>query len=461
METSSDSDRNWLSHWLVEAVRLKESQWGPIEDAVEVRRVQAHGGDFTSRLLLRAQLLAQRSGWVELQQRLVGALRLSFIVLSLLFVFLGIGVALGALATQDGRVNVLLALVTFLGLPTVSLLLWFASFFLGGRSHGISTVWLWLSQRITKGPDQGLLLNALLSFSSRQRLLRWSLGAVNHWLWLLALITAIITVLALLATKRYHFNWETTLLSADTFVMLVQGLGVLPGFFGFATPSKDIILQSDGLQLLRPAAQVAWSSWLVGCLVVYGVLPRALAMILSVYVLRLRLHRLEIDTNQLGLIELRQRLLPHSQVVGVDAEAGKDQVPKIVINIERPALSDYTVFIGIELPLDSGWPPSAVVPTAWQDAGMVDSRDQRAELLILLAQKQFDHIVLCVDARQTPDRGVVAWLGELCSYGEFCSIYLMNAAAPTDLLGAWFSRLDTAGFKAIYTNFEQLLSDLS
>ena len=53
---------DWQSYWLLEAVRLKESQWGPIEDSVEVRRVIAIGGGFEDRLLLRSMLLAQRSG---------------------------------------------------------------------------------------------------------------------------------------------------------------------------------------------------------------------------------------------------------------------------------------------------------------------------------------------------------------------------------------------------------------
>ena len=49
-----------VPYWLLEAVRLKESQWGPIEDAVEVRRTIAAGGSLEQRLLMRAQLLSQR-----------------------------------------------------------------------------------------------------------------------------------------------------------------------------------------------------------------------------------------------------------------------------------------------------------------------------------------------------------------------------------------------------------------
>lgn len=466
MQTQSQ----WQQHWLLEAVRLKESQWGPIEDAVEVRRVIAAGGSFEGRLLLRAQLLGQRAGWLTLQQRMLRALRLSLIALSMLFIAIGIGVAVGALATIDGRVNVLLAMVALLGVPTLSLLFWLASFFLARSSNnngfGLSQLWLWLSQRIVKGPDQGLLFNALFSFSSRQRLLRWGFSAVNHWLWLLALVSASVAVLALLAAKRYSFNWETTLLSADSFVALVQGLGVLPSYLGFAIPTEAVIRQSDGLQLLPAAAQVQWSSWLVGCLIVYGVLPRVLGLALSLFLLKQRQQGLQVDSNQIGLIELRQRLQPHTESVGVDAVAGADQVPEAKVLDERPSRSAATLVIGVELAADQAWPLSAM-PAVWQDAGLVDSREQRTELLKCLTEGRFEHVVLCADASQTPDRGVVAWLAELASYGKYCTVYLMNSpkeelqsSPSTDLLNAWFARLSKAGFKAVYTDFDQLLIEL-
>lgn len=462
---------HWRQYWLLEAVRLKESQWGPIEDAVEVRRAVAAGGSFDERLLLRAQLLGQRAGWHEMQQRMLWALRLSFFAFSLLFVALGLGVAASALATVDGRVNILVALVALLGIPTLSFLLWMVSLFLGGGNRGngfgLGHTWLWLSQRLVKGPDQALLFNALFSFGSRQRLLRWSFSAVNHWLWLLALLSATFAVLALLAAKRYSFNWETTLLGADSFVALVQGLGVLPAYFGFLTPAETVIRQSDGIQLLPAAAQVQWSSWLVGCLVIYGILPRLLALAFSVFLFKKHQRHLVVDSNQLGLIELRQRLLPQTESVGIDAEAGADQVAEVKTLEERPSIHVATLVVGVELSAEQAWPPSLKMPTAWQDAGMVDSREQRAELLEKLSAGQFEHLLLCVDATQTPDRGVVAWLAELASYGKYCTVYLMNSSKEelqslpsTDLLGAWFSRLDKAGFKAVYTDFDQLLTEL-
>lgn len=462
--------KRWKQHWLLEAVRLKESQWGPIEDAVEVRRIVAQGGSFQDRLLSRAYLLAQRSGWVTLQQHMTRIGYLISLVFSFVFILLGVGTATSALASTSGSVNVLLAIVTLLAIPSLSLFIWCASlaFFSQKKqasAWGLGQVWLGLGRRIAKGPDQTLLLNALLGFSRRQRLLQWVLATLNHWLWLLALLSATVSVLVLLAAKRYSFNWETTLLSADSFVMLVRTLGVVPSFLGFVTPNEAIIRQSDGLQLLPAIAQVQWSSWLVGCLVVYGILPRLIALGISLLFLRTRLRQLAVDTDLIGLVELRSRLMPQIEYVGIDAAAGADQVPEAEVLLARPAVTASTILIGVELAPDQPWPP-VMVPESWLDAGLVDSREQRHELLVQLSQQTIEHLVLCVDAEQTPDRGVIAWLAELASYGKYCTVYLLNTQTDalqlrqTDRLQAWLDRLHKAGFSAIYTDFERLVFEL-
>ncbi|MCS5515356.1 DUF2868 domain-containing protein [Pseudomonas qingdaonensis] len=42
----------------------------------------------------------------------------------------------------------------------------------------------------------------------RQRLNRWLLGLLVHGLWLLALTSALVVMLMLLATRRYGFVWK-------------------------------------------------------------------------------------------------------------------------------------------------------------------------------------------------------------------------------------------------------------
>lgn len=452
-------------YWLLEAVRLKESQWGPIEDAVEVRRVIAEGGSLEQRLLQRAQLLSDRQGWASKQQIMWRFMCWSFFGICAVFALLGMGAALGALTTTDGRVNVLWAVLTLLALPSFSLLVWLVALLVNANTtktsgFGVSQIWLWLSRRLVKGPDQLLLFNSFLSFLNKQRLGSWVLSLINHTAWLVGLSTMVVTLIVQLAAKRYSFNWETTLLGADSFVLLVQSLGWLPSLIGFSVPSVEMIRLSDGLQQVPPEVQVQWSSWLMGCVLVYGFVPRLVALAISLSIFRRRCTQVVVDVDQVGLIELRQRLLPVSEYVGIDSTAGADQLSETKGQEQRPALTVPTLVIGVELPTDQSWPPLSSWPVGWEDAGLVDSREQRAALLSRLAAQQYQHLVLCVDAEQTPDRGVIAWLAELATYSHCVSVCLLNPAGTMDRLQAWQARLQKAGFDAVYTDMNTLLFEL-
>ena len=325
---------------------------------------------------------------------------------------------------------------------------------------GVSQLWLWLSRRIVKGPDQTVLLNAFLSFLIKQRLWRWVMSLINHAAWLIGLSAMVVTLLVLLAAKRYSFNWETTLLEPENFVLIIQSLGWVPGLLGFSTPSAEMIRLSDGLQVVPAEVQVQWSSWLVGCVLVYGVLPRLCALVVSGWVFKQRFSQVGVEVDQAGLIELRQRLMPASEYVGIDATAGLDLVPQAKVSKQLPSIEAPTLVIGIELSLEQEWPPTPL-PTRWSDAGLVDSREQRAALLAQLSTQHYEHVVLCVDAQQTPDRGVMAWLAELASYSTYASVCLLNVRDQTERLGVWQSRLHAAGFEHVYTNMKTLFFELN
>src|SRR5690606_27624717 len=107
----------------------------------------------------------------------------------------------------------------------------------------------------------------------RAGLTRWLAGAATHAWWLLALVCAFATLVAMLSTRRYGFVWETTLLSPDAFVGLTAALGWLPSVVGFPVPDAELVRASDGLQSLGPQAHAVWSGWLLGCVMVYGIVP--------------------------------------------------------------------------------------------------------------------------------------------------------------------------------------------
>ena len=454
--------------WLAETLRLRETLWGPLEDAAETRQARAQGGSFADRLGHRARALAHRENLDITLGRWSGMARLALLIMALAALLAGAGAALGALGDGGRPVNIMLALAALLGLNVLTFLFWLASFAVSAGSQGgswLGECWLWLTRRLARGPDAALAPRALVELLERHNALRWTLGGVSHALWTLALGCAVVTLLAILSTRRYSFNWETTLLSPDTFVWLTSTLGWLPARLGFAMPTPDMVRASDGLAVLPATAQTLWSSWLIGCIVVYGLIPRVAALILSLCVARGRLRRLVLDTGLPGFAELRDRLDPASERAGVDNPPGDDRVASLQPPSPHQLQPGQAALAGIELAPNVPWPPAGLPPDV-ANMGVIESGGQRRALLERLAQAGPARLLLICDARQTPDRGTVNLLAELAGLAQETRVALAQVPATADIqpssasqensplsrgepdprTRAWLDRLLAAGF---------------
>jgi hypothetical protein len=86
------------------------------------------------------------------------------------------------------------------------------------------------------------------------------------------------------AFQTYRLSWQTTILSAEFFQRFVQVTGALPAALGFPVPDAQAVAQvgQAGAGFVPQAAgQREWAWWLMGCVAVYGLLPRALLALLS------------------------------------------------------------------------------------------------------------------------------------------------------------------------------------
>ena len=444
--------------WLAETLRLRESLWGPLEDASEVRRARQEGQELTDKILLRAHYLGQREKLDQVLDQWIRGSKLAMAVLCLLALAGGAGVALSALGDGSQAVNLLLALVTLLGLNSVALVFWLLSFLFGhSGSAWLGDLWLWLTRKLARGPDAALAPRALVEMLSRRQSLRWLLGGISHIVWLLALSSMLLALLALLSARRYQFNWETTLLSPDTFVTITHWLGSLPGLLGFSMPAEAIVRISDGQHVLPDAAQSQWSSWLIGCLVIYGLLPRLLAFIISLMAVRKACTQLAPDVSLPGYAELRDRLAPHSESLGIDAPAQPGFQARVHSHTPSPSQSGQAILAGIELDPETPWPPGEISTTTI-DVGIIDSRTQRKALLDRLQMQAAGKLLLVCDARQTPDRGTIALLADLASLSAETGIALhaSDQESAQTRLATWFSTLDAAGFHT-----EQVFVDMT
>ena len=428
--------------WLSEAIRLREEQAGPLEDSEANRRAQAQGGALPERIEHRALLLAERDGQLAALWHWRQGAQLALAALLLIALLAGFGLALAALGDGQRPVNVFWALGSLLGLHLLTLLGWALGLLLAGDSGGaLGRLWLWLSAKLARDAQAAQLAPALLVLLQRRRLARWGLGLLVHGFWLLTLSSALLGLLALFATRRYGFVWETTILGGDSFVTLTQALGALPALLGFPLPDIELI-RASAVPLDLEAARQSWAGWLLGVLLVYGLLPRLLLALLCLWRWRHGQARLSLDLQLPGYQLLRDRLQPGSQRLGVS-----DVAPARLSQAQGGAhsgASDGALLVAVELDQDRPWPPA--LPKGVADAGVLDSREQRRQLLEQLSRFPATRLLIACDPRRSPDRGTLALLSELARSAASTRIWLLQAppgqALDSERLGDWHQALD-------------------
>jgi hypothetical protein len=429
--------------WLAETIRLREEHAGPLEDSEANRRAQTQGGTLGERIQTRAWLLGERDGQVQALQHWLQGARLAGLLLLLLAILGGSGLAVAALGDGLRPVNVFWALGSLLGLHLLLLLGWVLGLLLSRDGAGaLGHLWLWLSARLARDARAAQLAPALLLMLQRQRLSRWGLGVLVHGFWLLTLLTALLTLLALLATRRYGFVWESTLLGGDSFITLTQAIGSLPALLGFSLPDAALIRASGDSALANESARLSWAGWLVGVLVVYGILPRLGLLLLCLWRWRRGCAVLSLDLGLPGYSLLRERLQPGSERLGVcDAAPARLHQPQAGSLAEG---SQGALLVAIELDPQRSWPPA--LPKGIGDAGVIDSREQRNQLLDQLNRFPPARLLIACDPRRSPDRGSLALLGELARTASATRIWLLppepGQSLDSDRLGDWHRALD-------------------
>jgi hypothetical protein len=428
--------------WLTETVRLREEHAGALEDQEANRLARSTGGDLPTRIQNRALWLAERDGLTAALLRWLQGARLALILLAVVAILSGAGLAFAALGNGLVPVNVFWALGSLLGLNLILLLSWaLGLLFAGEHSASLGRLWLWLSEKLARDAKAAQLAPALLLMLQRRKLNRWAVGVLVNSLWLLALLSAMVILLTLLATRRYGFVWETTILQADTFVAVTQTLGALPALLGFNVPTVEMIRASGDAALNIESARQAWAAWLVGVLLVYGILPRLILALLCLWRWKRGRAGLSLDLNLPGYSQLRERLMPSSERLGVN-DAVPEQLHHVTGGVSELE-SDGALLVAIELDDQRPWPPK--LPTSVKDAGILDSRESRNKLLEQLTRFPPARLAIACDPRRSPDRGSLALIAELARSATATRVWLLQAPAGQALdaerLGDWHTAL--------------------
>ena len=426
--------------WLTEAIRLRELHAGSLDDSEANRVARGQGGDLTTRLVNRALWLAQRDGLLTALRHWQQGARLALLALLVFALFSGAGLAYAALGNGTAPVNVFWALGSLLGLDLLTLLGWLCGLmFAGGHSASLGRLWLWLSEKLARDAQAVHLAPALVVLLQRKRLNRWVLGLLVHGLWALALLSALIVALLLLATRRYGFVWETTILGASSFVQFTQALGTLPALLGFNVPDIAMISASGGAALDLDTARQAWAGWLIGVLAVYGLGPRL--VLAGFCMVRWRTGRTRLTLELSDYSQLRQPLMPSSERLGVNDEAPAS-LPDSG-GVASSLASNGAVLVGLELDSQRPWPPA--MPESVSNAGVLDGRESRHRLLEQLTRLPAARLLIACEPLRSPDRGSIALIAELARCAANTHIWLLPAPLGQTLderrLAAWHEAL--------------------
>lgn len=388
--------------------RAEERQGHPEDDPSADQAAIAVGGSFEQRVHTRAWCL---SGGDQRLARVTAALtsaRIGLWTLCTLAAFAGAsatGVALSAPV-----ISVPLLLVTLVGVNLLMLLAWLLFTLLGGHPTAwLGALWqavtrLWRRTSGISGPSSPIDTD-IAAVLLAPPLGRWWLASVVHAAWLSYAVAGTLMLALLLSLREVPLSWHTTLLDPATLHRWAQALSWLPEHLGWAPERSTLPLTGD----LDAAQRQVWARWLVATAVVYGALPRGLALLICAGLAWRARSRLGRDMGRAGYARLRARLLPDRRDLGVvdaaphPARAGPSiSAADAVESTRRGTL--YAAALE--------W-PAAVPEPGWHWQGAVDRPEQRQALIDRLSTAGDATLLILVRAAATPDRGTARSLEAL------------------------------------------------
>ena len=440
--------------WLAETIRLQELEGhsGPLAiSGTDQLPASMQEDNLEQWLLLRAQRHAQAQGLQSRIQAWTHSARLLLLVLLCLSLVSGVGAAFGFFGSDVRSVNVIWTLIGLIGVHFLALLLWL----FGGRLSGgsLGRLWFWASAHWPRGSQQrdfgteAKLARALARLTQANGLGQWTLSSITHSAWLLALLASLVTMLLALSLRNYSFVIETTILSEGVFTDFVVGFGYLPSLLGFAIPDAAMISSALSGDVLAQSevARRAWASWLSGGLIVYAILPRFLVWFVSILRFVVLRSRLRLDLSAPGFAE-------HARHPGASrgiVDAASTPPTQLQIAAQHRVQGQGSALLGLELGKPLQWPPLELSPSSVGHlfTEIVESREQRREVLKTLSARPPKALLVACDARLSPDRGSLHYLVELSNCASELRIWLpqVSGQGASARLALWQESLAGIG----------------
>ena len=406
---------------LTELVRTLETQQHVFatDPLLITEKLQSEDGKPIQKLHRRASRIDSNGALARVLGKIDGRIKGIMLVMSVLWCisgFLGLFTLL-----QTNVVNFFYVLVCLLGFHTIMLLGWLVMTLINQGKQSSNWFASFVSPSyLIRGKDD--VTKAAVDLYERQLQhsgMRWYLGRFSHQLWLATLTGMLLAIIFLLIVRQYSFSWESTLLSDQALISLTQVLGWLPSKVGFTVPDSAAIVQSRLVTDAMPLSMARqWAGLLVGSLLMYGIVPRAIAWTFCALMFRRKKMRLDIKQPYY------QKILNFWQRHVVDEDdfkaapapvAPKATVStgkKLVALLEYPSQQDNWWQSGLSADMHSH---SNSNISNVENFGIVDDRDDMDRLTTYLDSHPVQ-VLLGIHSKALPDRGTLRKLDRIAEH---------------------------------------------
>jgi|TARA_R110002020_G_scaffold4952_7_gene21200 hypothetical protein len=418
---------------LTELVRTLETQQHVFttDPLLITEKLQSEDGKPLQKLHRRASRIDSNGALAQVLGKIDRRIKGIMVVMSIVWCvsgFLGLFTLL-----QSNVVNFFYVLVCLLGFHTIMLVGWLVMTLMNQGKQSTNWFASFVSPSyLIRGKDD--VTKAAVDLYERQLQhsgMRWYLGKFSHQLWLATLTGMLFAIVFLLVVRQYSFSWESTLLSDQALIALTQILGWLPSMVGFDVPDNAAVTQSRLVTDAIPLSVARqWASLLVGSLLMYGMVPRAIAWTFCALMFRRKKMRLDIK------LPYYQKILNFWQRHVVDAddyqEAPAPIAPKATVSagkkvvalLEYPSEQDNWWQAGLNATLKAS--------SEIENFGIIDDRDDMARLKAYLDHHPVQ-VLLGIHENALPDRGTLRKLDQIASHAkEGLIVQLLGDTTLTD-----------------------------
>ncbi|HAO58851.1 MAG TPA: DUF2868 domain-containing protein [Psychrobacter sp.] len=377
-------------------------------------RLQDEQATSLQKIHRRAERIDSNGALASTLNKIDGRIKGIILIMSILWCVSGF---LGLFALlQSNVVNFFYVLVCLLGFHTLMLVGWLIFTLINRGSQSPSIITSFISPKtLIRGKDDATQAAVELYDEQLQHTgMRWYLSRFSHQLWLATLTGMLFAIIFLLIVRQYSFSWESTLLSDQALMTLTHWLGWLPSLVGFNVPDADAVVQSRLVTEVMPLSIARqWASLLVGSLLMYGIVPRAIAWAFCAVMFNRK--KMKIDLS----LPYYQKIISFWQRKVVDEDDFVEKVQPVAPKAKVTQGDKLVVLLEYKHHNPTWYHAAgeAFINSTPEDFGILDDREDMDRMLQYLDNHNVQ-VLLGIHAKALPDRGTMRKLDKLATHAK-------------------------------------------